>query len=124
MNLINANSWENIRDFGVPATAAFLFLAFESTGTMSELSLTAFIVAVTCVMFFVREHPYEPFLFIIGLTTGCTIEIGMRVLGYQQVWTSASLFGVPYWLPIVWGVGFVLITRLGMVVRGAKTKKD
>ena len=108
----------------MPAGAAFLFLAFESTGAMTELSLTAFIIAVACTMFFVRSHKHEPLLFLIGIGAGIVVELGLRIFGYQQVWQSASLFGIPFWLPIAWGVGFVLITRLGMLVRGAKTRKD
>ncbi len=123
MSLMSKNSWENFLDFGVPATAAFLFLVFESTGKMTELSLTAFIVAVSCAMFFIREHRREPWLFAIGVVVGAVVEIGLRIFGYQQVWTSASLFGVPYWLPIAWGVGFVLITRLGILVRGTRVRR-
>lgn len=122
MSLTRKSSWENVRDFGIPATAAFLFLAFESRGGFTELQLTAFIVAVTFTMFLVRQHRHEPWLFAIGIVAGVIIEIGLRVLGYQQVWDGASLFGVPLWLPIVWGVGFVLITRLGILVRGAKVR--
>ena len=115
--------WENLRDFGVPAAAAFLFLVFESRGGFTELELTAFIIAVTCTMFLVRKHRHEPWLFLIGMVVGVIVEIGLRVLGYQQVWDGASLYGVPLWLPIAWGVGFVLITRLGMVVRGARVRE-
>ena len=118
-----AAQWENLRDFAVPAAASFIFLAFESTGAMTELSLTAFIVAVACTMFFVRNHKHEPLLFLIGIGAGIVVELGLRVFGYQQAWASASLFGIPYWLPIAWGIGFVLITRLGMFVRGATTRK-
>jgi uncharacterized membrane protein len=119
---VSSSQWENIRDFGIPAAVAFLFLAFESTGSMTELSLTAFIIAVTFIMFLVREHKHEPLLFFIGLVVGAIVEIGLRVFGYQQVWAQASLFGVPLWLPIAWGVGFVLITRVGLLVRGVHSR--
>ncbi len=115
--------WDNVRDFGVPAAAAFLFLTFESRGGFTELELTAFIVAIACAMFYVRNHRNEPLLFAIGVVVGVIVEIGLRFLGYQQVWDGASLFGVPLWLPLAWGVGFVIITRLGMFVRGPKTRK-
>ena len=90
---------------------------------MTELSLTAFIVAVTFIMFLVRNHPHEPALFAVGVVVGAIVEIGFRILGYQQTWTQASLFGIPLWLPIAWGVGFVLITRLGIAIRGIKPRK-
>jgi hypothetical protein len=121
---IAPHHYENLRDFGMPATAAFFFLAFDSNSHMTELSLTAFIVAITFLMFLVRNHKHEPLLFLIGVCIGAFVEIGLRIFGYQQVWTSASLFGVPLWLPIAWGVGFVLITRLGILVRGIEMPKS
>ena len=111
-----------LREFGIPALAAFLFLIFESGGGFNELALTAFIVVATFIMFLVKDHRNELYLFISGMVVGSVIEIGLRFLGHQQNWTQASLFGVPYWLPIAWGIGFVLITRFGMYMRNAKTK--
>ncbi|MBP6860144.1 MAG: hypothetical protein KBC38_01095 [Candidatus Pacebacteria bacterium] len=107
-------------ELGIPALASFLFLAFQSNGALSELSLTAFVVAVSFIIFLVKDHRHERRLFIIGMLVGCVIEVGLRVFGYQQHWTQASFFGIPYWLPIAWGIGFVLITRLGILTRGLK----
>lgn len=122
MARIAKHHYENLRDFGVPALASFIFLTLQSSGHMSELSLTAFIIAITLTTFYIRNHRHEPALFLIGVGIGAFIEIGLRIFGYQQAWTGASLFGVPYWLPIAWGIGFILITRLGILVRGVKTR--
>lgn len=105
-------------EFGIPAVAAFIFLISQASGRFSELALTAFIVVVSLVILMMRNHKNERKLFIIGITVGSIIEIGLRQLGYQQTWTEASLFGVPYWLPIAWGLGFVIITRVGVHLRG------
>lgn len=107
-------------DFGIPVIASFIFLASQASGRFSELALTAFIVAVSFLIFVMRHHQNEQRLFITGILTGCVIEIGLRQLGYQQTWTEASLFGIPYWLPIAWGLGFVLITRFGVHLRGLR----
>ena len=112
-----SESWS---EFGIPAIAAFIFLVVESWSDWPEIALTAFVLVVTLIMFAIRDHHREPFLFLLGLGAGFIVEVGTRVLGYQQVWTHASLFGVPLWLPILWGVGFVLITRLGFTIRGIK----
>lgn len=111
-----------LRDFIIPIIAAFLFLISQAAGRFNELALTAFIVAVSFLIFVLKEHRNEKYLFIIGLLVGSFIEIGLRILGYQQSWTDASLFGVPYWLPIAWGLGFVIITRVGVWLRKAKIK--
>jgi uncharacterized membrane protein len=104
-------------EFGIPIIASFIFLVSQSSGRFSELALTAFIVVVSFLIFLLKDHKNEKYLFIIGILVGSFIEIGLRILGYQQTWTEASLLGVPYWLPIAWGLGFVLITRFGMHLR-------
>lgn len=104
-------------EFAIPIIASFLFLISQAAGRFSELALTAFIVTVTFLIFVLKEHRNEKYLFITGILVGSFIEIGLRILGYQQTWTDASLFGVPYWLPIAWGLGFVVITRVGIHFR-------
>ena len=105
-------------EFGIPIIASFIFLISQASGRFSELALTAFIVAVSLLILVMKRHKNEQRLFITGIFTGCVIEIGLRQLGYQQIWTEASLFGIPYWLPIAWGLGFVVITRFGVHLRG------
>ena len=109
-------------EFGVPIIASLLFLVFQSSRRFSELALTAFVIAVTLLIFVMKDHKNERYLFITGILVGSFIEIGFRILGYQQTWADASLFGIPYWLPIVWGIGFVLITRYGMHLRKIRSR--
>ncbi len=109
-------------EFGIPIVASFLFLVFQSSGRFSELALTAFIVVVSFLIFLMKNHRNEKRLFIIGMLVGSFIEIGLRFLGYQQVWTDASFLGVPYWLPIAWGLGFVLVTRYGIRLRKVRVR--
>ncbi len=106
-----------IKELGIPFTALIIFFVFQSKGSMSENALTIFIVAVSILTAFLKLHRREALLFFLGIAFGSFIEIGLRYFGYQQVWTDASFYGVPYWLPLVWGFGFVVITRLGMFVR-------
>ena len=95
-----------------------LFFMFQSLGHMSEFQLTVFAAGVAALLFYWYDRVGEKYLFITGIFIGLFIEVGFRFLGYQQAWVQASLFGIPYWLPIAWGIGFVLITRLGVLVRG------
>lgn len=108
---------ETRTEFGIPIIASLIFLISSSSQRFSELALTAFIVAVSFLIFVMKDHQNEHYLFIIGILVGSFVEIGLRFLGYQQIWAEGSLFGVPYWLPIAWGLGFVLITRFGMYLR-------
>lgn len=55
-------------------------------------------------------------LFFVGLMVGLIIEVLLGLVLRTQHWKNASLFGVPYWLPIAWGYGFVVIHQIGEVV--------
>lgn len=102
-----------ITQLGIPFLGFIIFFIIQSKKMMSEVMLTIFVVLVAIITFIIFYHPNEWLLFLVGLLFGITIEIGMRYFGYQQAWTDASFFGVPYWLPLMWGFGFVIITRLG-----------
>lgn len=104
-------------EIGVPFTAFLVFLLFQSIGKLKEWQLTLFIVTVSLIIFLLSYNQNEVILFLVGIFFGVIIEIGLRYFGYQQVWKDASLFGVPVWLPLVWGIGFVIITRLGLLIR-------
>lgn len=106
------------KEFSIPAFALILFFLLESQGSLSELGLTFFIIGVSALLFNWYTRIEEIYLYGMGTAIGSVIEIGFRLLGYQQTWTHASFFGVPFWLPFAWGMGFVLITRLGIYVRG------
>lgn len=95
-----------------------LFFLFQARGNLSEFELTMFILGVSSLIFYWQWRNTEVELYLLGVFLGTLIEVGFRFLGYQQVWVDASFFGIPYWLPIAWGMGFVLITRLGVFVRG------
>ena len=107
-----------INEFWIPALALILFFMFQALGHMSEFALTLFAAGIAATLFYWYDRIGERYLFFLGSVMGTLIEVGFRFLGYQQVWTDASFFGIPYWLPVAWGIGFVLITRLGVHIRG------
>ena len=108
---------EVLVEIGIPFAAFILFLLFQSIGRLNEWQLVFFIVIVSVFIFLMRYHQHEGVLFLVGIFFGIIVEIGLRYFGYQQVWKDASLSGVPVWLPLVWGIGFVIITRLGLFIR-------
>lgn len=62
------------------------------------------------------ENNKEKYLYIIGVLLGLVIEIGLGLIHRQQMWTNASLWGVPVWLPFIWGLGFIYIRRIGNLI--------
>lgn len=107
-----------LREFGIPAVALVAFFALQAGGTLTELELSFFIIALSALLFYWNSRLSEIYLFGVGVIVGVLLEVGFRLLGYQQSWLDANLFGVPFWLPIAWGMGFVVITRVGVYIRG------
>jgi len=97
-----------------------LFFCIQVFIKPSELILTTLIIAFTITTFLIKKNKGEISLFSLGLVTGLIIEVALGLVSRQQHWDNASLLGVPYWLPLVWGYGFVMITRIGCMVRGIK----
>lgn len=109
-----------VNEFWIPGVALVIFFLFQARGNMSELGLTLFAVGISALLFYWYDRVGERYLYFMGVVIGAWIEVGFRILGYQQAWADASFFGVPYWLPVAWGIMFVLITRLGVWIRGLK----
>ena len=63
-------------------------------------------------------------LFLIGVIAGFIAEVGGDVIYQMQYWVQGSLFGVPLWLPLLWGYGFVFIRRIGNNILGDKKTKS
>lgn len=101
----------------IPLALFILFFAIESIYKLGELQFSAFAIVSIILIWVLKYNPGELYLYLTGVVLGVIVEIGMRVLGYQQIWPRAHLFGVPYWLPLIWGVGFVVITRIGIFLR-------
>ncbi|MCR4274680.1 MAG: hypothetical protein NUW02_01370 [Candidatus Campbellbacteria bacterium] len=104
-------------DVVVPFIGFVLFFVVQATGKTSEKALTLTVIFLSGGIFALHYNVGEIALFLLGLAFGLVIEIGLRKLGSQQKWSRASLFGIPYWLPFAWGIGFVIITRVGIFVR-------
>lgn len=106
-----------LKDLGIPFVGFIIFFIIQSKGIKTELVLAIYMSIVLILTFLLNYHPNELLLFLIGIIMGIFVEIGLRFFGSQQTWKNASLFGVPYWLPLAWGIGFVIITRLGIFIR-------
>ena len=108
------------KKLGIPLFGFIFFFIVQSMGFVGESALTFFVVILFILTIAIYYHKKELLLFFVGCIFGFIIEIGLRYFGYQQVWNNASLLGVPYWLPLIWGYGFVVITRLGIYLEFPK----
>lgn len=80
-----------------------------------ELPLTILAV-VLCALLLLRRVPGEAHLFALGLVLALVIELGLGLVARTQHWDHASLFGIPFWLPLMWGYGFVVMRRVGNLI--------
>lgn len=82
-----------------------------------ELPLTILALLLSIVLL-MRRTPGEIQLFLFGITMALIIELGLGLVARSQHWDHASLFGIPYWLPLIWGYGFVVMRRVGNLIVG------
>lgn len=82
----------------------------------NELAYTVVLLILLLVSFKIQYHKREWLLFGVGVLAGLVLEVGAGQIYRLQYWEQDSLFGVPYWLPILWGIGFVYIRRIGNAI--------
>ena len=81
--------------------------------TQNELIVALWILFLTAAAFYLEYHKNEWKLFLAGIIIGTIIEIGGDAIAKMQFWDDASFFGIPLWLPLIWGYGFIFIRRIG-----------
>ena len=95
---------------------AWFFLVLALLPTHREALITVGVVAVVAVAFHFRYYAREWWLFALGSALGLVFELGGDAIYKLQSWSEGSLFGIPSWLPLFWGLGFVFIRRFGNAV--------
>lgn len=99
-----------------------LFFVLE-TLFRNELLLTIVVILFGILIAYLpHERKTKIWLWIIGIIVGFTIEVLMGFVSRSQYWNYGSLFGVPLWLPFVWGLGFETIYLLGRYIKSRTTK--
>lgn len=98
----------------------WFFLVLAVLPTHNELIISLGVVAVVALAFRFRYYRREWQLFALGCALGLVFELGGDAIYKLQSWSEGSLFGIPAWLPLFWGLGFVFIRRFGNVVIGLR----
>jgi hypothetical protein len=63
-----------------------------------------------------KDKKIELYILIYGLIAGFIIEtVGTQISGYQK-FTQPDIWGIPYWLIISWGYGFILMKRISLII--------
>ena len=123
ISLANMNNTV-IRQVWAPLALYVGFFLVKAMLGPTEIVATYMAIAAVAMTFALWYEEGELGLFIIGVILGIIIEVGLTgVAGErQQVWLNASFFGIPYWLPIVWGVAFIIIPRFSAFMHTHKMR--
>ncbi len=81
--------------------------------TQKELYVTTGIIILILISFKIKYYEGEWKVLLFGIITGLLFEIAGDAIYKLQYWEKASLMGIPLWLPLMWGYGFVFIRRVG-----------
>jgi len=81
--------------------------------TQNELYVTLWVIILIVLTFYIKYYKNEWKVFLFGTITGFLFEIGGDLIYKAQYWENASLLGIPVWLPLMWGYGFIFIRRIG-----------
>jgi hypothetical protein len=75
-----------------------------------------YVFVVFILILFGKDKKSEFFVFMYGAIIGFVVEtLGTQISGYQK-FVSHNFLGIPAWLIIAWGYGFVLMKRIGLVI--------
>lgn len=80
--------------------------------------LAVIYLTVTLLLIYRHGDKTEFIIFLYGVALGLLVEtVGTSVSGYQS-FAKPDFAGIPVWLPIVWGYGFVAMKRVGFALKG------
>jgi hypothetical protein len=102
---------KNLPEVWLPCILFALFFVIQVFFTPTEYQLTALLVVLEIFVFFLFYRKREWIVYVSGLGLGLFIEVVLGLVARQQHWEGASLLGVPLWLPLAWGIGFIAIGR-------------
>lgn len=89
--------------------------------TQNEYAVTAGILVLLTATFAIKYYSDEWKVLLLGIILGFTFEIAGDLIYQAQFWENASLFGIPIWLPLMWGYGFIFIRRIGNILTKTKS---
>lgn len=87
--------------------------------------LVIYLLLVFGLILFGKDRKVEALILLYGIIAALVVEIiGTQVSGYQT-FNNPDRWGIPYWLPLSWGYGFILMKRIGLIIStgSAWTKK-
>jgi len=83
----------------------------------NNLLLFTIYLTLTFGLIYLHKDKSEFLIFAYGVIIGIIIEVvGTSISGYQS-FTNPDFLGIPIWLPVVWGYGFIAMKRISLIIK-------
>ncbi len=82
----------------------------------NSLLLTGIYLAILLAIFLVNYQQGDFFAFCYGAVLGFAIEVFATDITHLHTFANADFFGMPMWMPIVWGSFSLLMKRIGIII--------
>lgn len=108
---------KKMKEIFVPIVLLVIFFATQATGMFGDGVMFWILLVFNLIVFYLVCNKDEYKLYLIGVVAGILIEARGELFSGSLHLGMTSFMGVPYWMVLVWGLGVVLITRVGVAVR-------
>lgn len=82
----------------------------------NSILLTFIYLALIGILLFIKYKPGDLFSLCYGAVLGFAIEVFETNITRIHTFAHADFLGMPMWMPIVWGYGFMLMKRIGIII--------
>ena len=82
----------------------------------NSLLLTFIYLSTILALFLVNYRQGDFFAFFFGVVLGFAIEVFATDITHIHTFAYSDFFGMPMWMPIVWGYCFLLMKRIGIIL--------
>jgi hypothetical protein len=105
---------KNIRDNLLFQLIPLFFLPFIFLLVKNEMLITLVFVVLLVLTFLIKYEKGEWKILLFGILLGIFLELAGDVVFKLQFWENASFFGIPFWLPLMWGYEVVFVRRISV----------
>src|SRR3989338_10167367 len=99
----------------LPLAIGLLFAAFLWENTLLLTVLFAALIILVLAFSYKRG---DEWIFVLGFVLSLVIE-GVGVAAGYQSFARPTAWGIPLWIPLAWGYGFIFVKRLGLILNEA-----
>lgn len=78
--------------------------------------LTVLFAALLAATLKIKYYPGDLFALLYGSAIGFALEVFQTSVAKFHSFSNPDFLGIPVWMPFVWGYGFMLMKRIGIII--------